>query len=211
KTLGKSPEDIIRSVSSSIPILPLTMDIIESTANGTGNFFHEEWSSAIDKTSDREAVFIAWFDIEMYSIKFESENLRRKFAKKLYENRMNTKESNRTESGMYYWKIFQMGATLESIQWYISKRKSYNSHADMASEFPSDDVEAFKHSGSKVFNEYFIEELKKSCRKQTFIGEVRGDDVAGFNSLNNLRFVEDKQGSFSVWDLPEEDNNVKYR
>lgn len=37
-----SPEDFIRSVCSGIALEPLTMIVLESTANGVGNFFHSE-------------------------------------------------------------------------------------------------------------------------------------------------------------------------
>ncbi len=42
KTEGKSPEDIVRSACSGILAKPYTMIVMESTANGTGNFYHRE-------------------------------------------------------------------------------------------------------------------------------------------------------------------------
>lgn len=68
KTEGKSPEDIVRSACSGILLKPYTMIVMESTANGTGNFFHTEYSAAADPKipSQYDALFIAWFDIEQY-------------------------------------------------------------------------------------------------------------------------------------------------
>ena len=45
-TPSRDPEDFMRAVCSSIPLEPLTLVAIESTANGVGNFFHTEWQRA---------------------------------------------------------------------------------------------------------------------------------------------------------------------
>lgn len=45
-TDGKKPEDIVRSATSGILLKPYTMIVYESTANGTGNFFHREYEAA---------------------------------------------------------------------------------------------------------------------------------------------------------------------
>lgn len=42
-TLGKTPEQILRSACSGVLYEPMTMIVYESTANGTGNFFHREY------------------------------------------------------------------------------------------------------------------------------------------------------------------------
>ncbi len=46
----------------------------------------------------------------------------------------------------------------------------------MAAEYPSDDVEAFVHSGARVFDRYRVEELRAGCRAATHRGEI---DVPG--------------------------------
>ncbi len=201
-TAGKTPEDIIRSVSSSVLLEPLTMDVIESTANGTGNFFHTEWLAAKDGTSERIPVFVAWYEIDMYSKPFKNEKEKEDFVNWIIDNRENKNEDSRSESGQYYWWLWNKGATLEAINWYKQKRRGYTSHADMAAEFPSDDIEAFKHSGAKVFNQYKVEELRKSCKDPKFIGDVYGDAISGKKALSNIRFAEDKQGVLCIWDLP---------
>lgn len=210
-TDGKTPEDIIRSVSSSILLEPLTMDVIESTANGTGNFFHTEWLAAKDGESDRTPIFISWFEIDMYSKPFKTDREKDDFVNRLIDNRSNIEESARTESGRYMWKLWKMGATLEALNWYASKRKSYNSHSDMASEFPSDDIEAFKHSGKKVFDQYAVEELRKYCRAPRYIGEVRAEATEGKKALLGTHFVSSQQGAFKVWELPDKEIQVTNR
>ena len=147
----------------------------------------------------------------MYSKPFKSERDKEEFANFIIDGRENTEETSRSESGRYLWKLWKMGATLEAINWYVTKRKSYNSHSDMAAEFPSDDIEAFKHSGKKVFDQYSVEELRKYCRDPRFKGEVRGDATEGKKALSGTRFVQDNQGLFKVWELPDKEINVSNR
>ena len=206
KTEGKSPEDIVRSACSGILANPYTMIVMESTANGTGNFFHREYSAAADPKvkSQYEALFIAWFQIEHYSMPFNSAEELRAFAKKLWENRNNAyTPSNREESGRYLWSLWERGASLEAIHWYIYERAGKNDFAVMAAEFPSDDVEAFVHSGTMVFDKYLVKQFEPFCREPKFVGEVYADADEGEEALSNLRFREDRQGLLSIWAMPE--------
>ncbi len=82
----------------------------------------------------------------------------------------------------YLWWLSNKGATLEAIHWYIGERTGKNDHGVMASEYPSDDIEAFVHSGSMVFDRYQVEEL--ACRPpRCFIGDVYGKQSEGEEAL----------------------------
>ena len=203
-TEGKTPDEIIRSACSGILLKPYTMIVYESTANGTGNFFQREYDAAKKGISQFSALFIAWFEIEQYAIPFENETAKVEFATRLYANRDNDfTASNREESGQYLYWLWKKGATLEAINWYVQERSKYADHGDMASEYPSDDVEAFVHSGARVFDKYKVEELKPACRSPRYVGEVYGDAQEGQDALKNLRFAQGSQGLLSVWNLPD--------
>lgn len=202
-TEGKKPEDIVRSACSGVLLKPHTMIIYESTANGTGNFFQKEYDDAKIGTSQFDAMFVSWFDIEQYSLPIEEVE---KFVEDLFVNKENENiKSNRAESGKYLWWLWEQGATLEAINWYIQERAKYTEHGLMASEFPSDDIEAFVHSGARVFDKYKVEALKKSCREPKMIGDVCGISDEGRRALLSVRFAKDNQGAFNVWELPEID------
>jgi hypothetical protein len=206
KTEGKSPEDIVRSACSGILARPYTMIVMESTADGVGTYFDAEYTAAADPTvkSQFEALFISWFQIEHYSRPFDSAEELRAFAKWLWENRNNAyTPSNREESGRYLWSLWEKGATLEAIHWYIYERAGKNDFAVMAAEFPSDDVEAFVHARTMVFDKYLVKQFEPYCRKPKFVGEVYADADEGEEALSNLRFREDRQGLLSIWAMPE--------
>ena len=206
-TEGKKPEDIVRSACSGVLYRPYTMIVYESTANGTGNFFQREYDMASKGKSQFEAMFVSWFDIEIYSTPVDD---MLSFAASLYDNRNNDNvASSREESGKYLWWLWEKGATLEAIHWYILERAKYNDHASMASEYPSDDIEAFVHSGTMVFDKYKVEAFKKYCKEPRFVGDVYADADEGKNALKNLRFVEDRQGVLWIWEMPEIDGEEK--
>ncbi len=201
----KSPASVVRSVCSGVLYRPYTMIVYESTANGTGNFFHSEYNSAKAGISQFDSLFVSWFDIDLYSVPMPEKDMET-FATELWENRNNPDTPNkRRDSGQYNWWLWQQGATLEGINWYIQERKGKDSHEVMASEYPTDDVEAFVHSGANVFDKYKVEALKATCRPPLCIGEVYADATEGASALNNLKFTEDKQGLLYIWAMPEID------
>lgn len=208
-TEGKKPEDIVRSATAGILLKPYTMIVYESTANGTGNFFQKEYDDAKNGRSNFDALFISWYDIDQYSLPIE--NLK-EFATNLYLNRNNNNvRSTREESGKYLWWLWNKGATLEAISWYIEQRAGFNEHGLMASEYPSDDIEAFTHSGARVFDKYQVEEFRASCMNPKFIGDVYANGINGKAALENIRFSEDRQGLLWIWEKPEIDPQEKIK
>ncbi|WP_289685392.1 terminase [Muribaculum intestinale] len=204
-TEKKSPEAVVRSACSGVLLRPYTMIIYESTANGTGNFFQEEYDNAKAGKSQFDALFISWFDIDLYSAPIPNDEIWT-FAEWLYTNRLSSNvASKREEPGKYLWWLWNQGATLQGIKWYIGERAGKNSHEVMAAEFPTDDVEAFVHSGAKVFDKYRVEAMKKTCKPPKHIGDVYADRDTGKEAFRNVRFSEDAQGELWVWALPEID------
>jgi len=206
KTEGKTPEDIIRSACSGILLKPYTMIVYESTANGTGNFFHREYLAAKNGKSQFDAMFVAWFEIEQYAVPFVSIQSKHDFASWLYANRNNeAANSDREEPGTYLWWLWQQGATLEAINWYIQERSKYTSHADMASEYPSNDIEAFTFSGRRVFSAEDVEQFRAACRPPKWKGEIYGRADEGEQAIENLRFQKEENGRLFMWQDVERD------
>ena len=200
ETDGKKPEDIVRSACSGILLRPYTMIVYESTPNGVGNFFHKEYLAAKKGLSQFEAMFVAWFEIEQYELPFENEAEKYEFAKKLFAKRRNEEiKSDREEPGTYLWRLWEKGATLEAIHWYVSERSKYTNHGDMASEYPSDDIEAFTYSGRKVFSSEDVEQFRPACRAPRWKGEIYGSADEGEKAIEGLRFKKEADGRLFMW------------
>ena len=180
-----SPENIVRSVCGSIALENDTVIIMESTANGMGNFFHTEWLRAKAGLSDKVAVFVPWHEIEIYRYPVED-------AGRLW-NELDEYERN----------LWEEGLTLEMINWYHNKRKEYTSHSQMKAEYPSNDIEAFVSSGNMLFDPSMLDKLRTGCKPPLWIGEITGDAESGCKSLSGLRKVQSSKGCLKVWADPD--------
>jgi hypothetical protein len=140
-TLQKSPEDLAQSIRASIPDVPYSLEVVESTAKGVGNFFHREWLAAVNKESSYKPIFIPWFEIPRYQKPLKSH---KQFIRENFDNE-------------YVRFLWNLGATLEGIHWYIRFKKGKNySDWRMNNEFPSTATEAFASSDMRVFNPKYI-------------------------------------------------------
>lgn len=55
-------------ILQAVPDLAGTEIILESTANGLGNFFHQLWCEAVAGANEYQAIFIPWFIQDEYAI-----------------------------------------------------------------------------------------------------------------------------------------------
>jgi hypothetical protein len=162
KTEGKKPEDLIQTILGTIQLKPMTMVVMESTAKGVGNFFHQSWTDAKEKeakgTGIYRTVFVAWWEIEMYRMPIDTE------AEKLHL--LNTLDE-------YEKELWDMGATLEGIKWYRAKLSEYiGDRVSMCSEYPSNDIEAFQSSGQRFFPSRVVQRARQHVRPPKYVGEI---------------------------------------
>lgn len=209
-TDGKSPEEVISSVSGGIMELPLTIEVLESSARGNAGYFYDECQLAMKGESGRRFIFIPFFFIEHDTLPVKN---KREFAVWLLSIKdLDTAPEGCADSGKYYWRMWKLGATFEHIQWYIKKRKTFHDHANMATEAPIDPVEAFKNSGNIIFNPYRLDELASEyVRNPLYVGDVCGNATKGLMSLDGVRFKEDEYGCMKIWALPNQTLQVKNR
>ncbi len=206
KTEGKRPEDIIRAATSGVLLYPETMIVMESTANGVGTFFHKEYQAAKRGTSLYRPVFVAWHEIEKYTYPVSD---RRAIAERIVKNRNSDfSDDPRKATGRYIWSLWEAGASLEAISWYERTRAGYDNTDEMASEYPSNDVEAFVNSGANVFNRQKALHLKEKCMPPRYIGELEGRADHGERALEGITFEPNPNGRLKIWDMPATDGNT---
>jgi hypothetical protein len=189
ETTQRKPSDFVNAFEGSVPLEPFTMVALESTAKGTGNFFHTTWLSAVKGENAYTPIFVAWWEIDMYTLPFNSfEDM------KMFVESMNTYE-------LY---MFSLGATLEGLHWYREKRKSFDSDWDMQEQFPSTADEAFVTSGRKAHHPLHIKQMEVFAKKPSYIGEMFADAPSGADAINSsLQFKEIAKGEFWVWKKPD--------
>ena len=185
-TTKRKAANVAQSLRNAVPYVPYSVVVMESTAKGLGNFFHNEWIAAIEEKSRYMAVFVAWWEIDMYQAEIMDYD---KFIDSMND---------------YDWYCWNLGATLEGINWY-NLYKAGENYTDwqMHEEFPSTWKESFVSSGSKVFTPAYIESLESTCCKPEFIGTVFGETRMGVRALNNLRFEKTINGNLWMWGMPD--------
>lgn len=193
-TKTKSGDDLIQSLYAAIPEMPGTFMVMESTAKGVGNFFHEQWLAATTQGSQYQPVFVPWFEIEMYTKPISN-----------YTKFIETMSA-------YEWWQWRQGATLEGINWYrwYKKIKTYSDFR-MKSEFPTTADEAFQSSAGAYFTEDIIERARKDCREPIWMGDIRGNSFKGANALKGIKLYEKEldENMLKIWIHPEEEKDEK--
>jgi hypothetical protein len=208
-TPERRPGDLIRSIAGGIPVMPYTMQVMESTPKGAGNFFHETWRNAKEGTSNFNALFIPWFYIPHDTLPIDNYE---EFVKWLIDGKDDDNPQGKwKDSGKHYWWLWTLGATLEGINWYRYKRLSYNDYALMASEAPSDDIEAFQFSGTKVFDFREVDAMRATCKDPIAEGTLVSDAGKGKEVLKNIRFIKKRQGELKIWEFPDNGAAMSHR
>lgn len=126
----RAASEIVRTVCGSVAREPDTLVVMESTANGTDNYFHREWLRAVEGKSDKRAVFVPWHEID------------------IYRRDVSDRERPAVEASLddYERALLEDGVELERVAWYHDKRREYATHEAMMAEFPSTPEEAFANA-----------------------------------------------------------------
>lgn len=192
-TATKSGEDVAQSVYATVPDVPGSFVVMESTAKGIGTFFHRQWLAAqdnmVNKIDGLYPIFVAWYEIEIYKMKLPCSIA--EFVKTL------------TEYERWQW---SEGATLEGIYWYRTYKKKNNySDFQMKSEFPTTADEAFQTKSGRYFSDELLTKIRSSCRPPVFIGEMRSKSLKGEGACEGIYLVENSglmSEVLKIWTMP---------
>ncbi|MCL2650309.1 MAG: hypothetical protein FWD60_04680 [Candidatus Azobacteroides sp.] len=210
-TENNNPQLTEATITSSIPEEPYTLIGRETTANGIGDYFYEQWEKAKAGKTVFENIFVPWYFPEIYSREFDGcyylHNGKRKkgnivdFVKSMNEYEINTFTNH-------------PDCTLENLNWRRLKAGTMPNERFMKQEFPLDDIEAFQDSGMPAFRSEDIEALRKDCRNPVSVGILASDcppELAKTETLrrneilSNLHFVEDRD---ALADILSDDTKV---
>lgn len=134
----KANADVVSSAIQAVPMAPLTFVFLESTANGVGGYFYDEWQAAKRGESNLKPRFYAWHQHNEYELpgtidSYDDEEL------KLI--RMFKKDGYPEDS----WD--------RKLIWRRAKKKEFRSDPKkFYQEYPSTDMEAFLASGRPRFD-----------------------------------------------------------
>lgn len=158
--------DIATGVLQTVPDLPGTEIILESTANGIGNFFHQACMDALDNKGRYEIVFIPWYWQSEYQAQ-TSPNL------------------ELTDDELTMQRLYNL--TSEQLQWRRNKIASPGFSENLFhQEYPFTPEEAFISTGASLISLDAIAKARKSNLKDPNAPIILGVDPGPVNDRTVL-------------------------
>ncbi len=192
----RDPANALTSLLQTMPTeAPLTGMILESTANGVGNYFHAQWEQAERGEGRYTPFFFDWFKKKEYS-------------KELTEDEKKAFTPDKTEERLQ--RRFKL--TLEQLNWRRGKISEFQTLARSTTdpakmgltaeqlfqqEFPCEPIEAFLATGRPVFNR---EALSWYTENRVIEPKTIGNIVE--DRRGKLMIDPDKFGYLKVWETP---------
>lgn len=200
-TPGKQAEDIIADIQGGMLEDAQTMEVLESTAKSSDDYFHDVWVDCSQGKGGYEPVFIP-----AYLIAHDAKEIsnKREFVSWLLEHKdEDTPNGKWKDSGKYYYWLWTLGATLEHINWYRFRRLKL-SFAKMCNEAPETPEQAFFTAGNHVFDPFEVSRKREKCRPPMYVGDLVADGDRGAEAIQNIRFVPNSTGDLRVWEKPDD-------
>lgn len=185
----------------SVPDENNTFVVLESTANGIGDYFHQMWGKATKGENNFIPIFLPWFIDPGYSKPFYTDAERQIF---IDEVNFIFKDSSGRDVRTYEYELMnKFNLTYEQMNWRKNtiKDKCQGDEELFMQEYPSTPEEAFIASGRPKFN---ISSLKKYQTK-TKEPIRRGYLTTGLDGATV--FLEDKRGYISIYEEPKQKKN----
>lgn len=164
--------------------------IIESTANGVGNFFHQMWLAAEKGESGYVPIFLPWWIHEEYTIPLT------KGQREDVLGTLDEEERSWVDDGIEF-EGERHRLTLEQIAWrrQTINDKLFGNVRAFRQEYPKDPEEAFLVSGNCFFDEDVLKRYHATARPY----QRRGNLIS---KAGAVRFKDAERGWIRIWEPP---------
>lgn len=142
---SKNQEEMTTGVMQTVPTGDNSMIFLESTANGTSEYFHETWQAAIRGESEFTPVFYPWIAMQEYRMSAEGVE----FSKE-----------ERDYQSLY-------GVDDEQLAWRQAKMREFKGSPEeklalFQEQYPITPEEAFRSSGNSFINKQSVQMARKA-------------------------------------------------
>ena len=200
-TPNKQADDIIADIEGGMTDDEDSMRVMESTAKSSDDYFADTWRSCDDGKGGYEQVFVPSRDIIFDNRKIDD---LREFVDWLVTHKdEDTPNGKWRDTGKYYWWLWEIGSTLEHINWYRYRRLRL-SFAKMCNEAPETPAQAFFTTGNNVFDPFLVHEKSQRCRPPVFVGDLVAEGEKGQDALKDIRFIPNSTGDLRIWEKPDD-------
>lgn len=178
------PETLMTGLNNSIPTFGVTVIILESTANGIGNYFHQQWNEASKGESDFTPMFFPWYKHPEYRAAYMPPGQAERYPL--------------TDLTDEERQLRRMGITDDRLIWrrWAIVNKCLNSVEKFHQEYPTTPHEAFVSTGLNVFPlPSLIQHYKGATGHRGELVEVNG----------KIKFHQTPNGSLTIFAYPSQD------
>lgn len=180
----KNAEATIAAFEACVPSEPGTFIIVESTAQGMGNWFERTWSACEQAAADKRQpaywpVFVPWFKQAEY-----------KRNRTDFDHDLTPTELARQK---------RWGLSTEQILWYRDKEQKNGELVHQ--EYPDTPRDAFLSSGMPFFMAKPLARHEEHAKSKPPVRKGRWQ-VRRERGIAKARFVENRAGEMWVWDTP---------
>lgn len=150
--------------------------ILESTANGMGDYFHRNWVAGVNGDGAFTPHFFSWRDHEEYMLPVD---------------RTFKPNSDQTSEMIEY------GLSKEQIAWKAEKVKQFKTIDEFNQEYPITPEIAFISSGNPAFDIKVLTSMLKIAKPPEKTGNLIG-------TRTRLMLEEQSKGFLDVWKMPDD-------
>lgn len=182
-------ENTMLSLNQTLPEVPMSACVIESTANGVGNWYHSEWEKAVAGETDYLPLFYPWWKHPEY----RASHLRlpiKPLGKLSVEEAFYRKYLN-VDDDRLTWR-----------RWYIAN-KCNGDVLQFMQEYPATPEEAFINTGLNVFPKSQLQKIYDPMKG--WRGALHREPGS-----NNIEFTLEPEGDLKIFSLPGA-NREKYQ
>lgn len=156
------PEQLDSALFPTIPIAPYTFGVLESTAKGRHNWWHQQWQLSergLGSVHKFAPVFIPWYA--------EPNKWRLRPPAGWSPSAPTVAHATRCSESSHKWLGRTVTLTRDQLYWYEGARAAAEEKEDLAhflAEYPADPEECFQHSGRSIFPLQLRERIKAQAR-----------------------------------------------
>lgn len=189
---------VMTGLMNTIPDTPNTSIIIESTANGVGDWFYNFWKAAERGENNFVPIFLPWFTDKNYTRPFESKSEKEEFIREV--NQVYKDMDGQDVHTEEYELMKEFNLTYEQLNWrkYTIQNKCNGDIEQFHQEYPSTPEEAFIATGRPRFSLTALKQYRKKQKEGTR-GYLEWDN----KELKTVRFVQDPKGYVEIFKMPE--------
>lgn len=187
------PEPLWVGLNQTIPTRHGTIVVLESTANGVGNWFHEMWMKADEGSTDFIPMFFPWFRHEAYRSRT---TLTIKSELSVDERKLLRLMKQPTLIGTEYYPPISEDDAFSAIAWrrWAIPNKANNDIRYFMQEYPATPSEAFIATGKRLFPVIQMNECYERIPGLT--GRLQRDGVG------RVQFLRDPDGPLTIYRRP---------